>query len=135
MIQRVQSIWLFLAGLSLFLLTLLPIVTYLADVPPGPKPSSGLLYSTILLGLLCIATIFAFKNRTLQKNIIKGIIVLILCLCGWVYFTLQALPGGLTDAKPSIGAFLPILAIIFCFLAIRGINKDEQLIRSADRLR
>lgn len=136
MIQRVQSIWLFLAGLSLFLLTLLPIVTHLADAPTGPEPSvAPLLYSTIILGIVCIASIFAFRNRTLQKNIIRIIILLILCLCGWIYFSLQALPGGLDHVKPSIGAFLPILAIIFCLLAIRGIRKDEQLIRSADRLR
>jgi ABC-type proline/glycine betaine transport system permease subunit len=35
----------------------------------------------------------------------------------------------------GIGALLPSLAILFLILAIRGIRKDENLVRSADRLR
>ena len=134
MIQRVQSIWLLLASLTLFLLLLLPVVTFPADAPATPAPPV-LLYGTLVVGLVCFIAIFCFNNRSLQKKIILLAIILILALCAGTYFTLQQLPGGLTGAKPSIGAFLPVLSIIFCLLAYRGIRHDEQLLRSADRLR
>jgi len=35
----------------------------------------------------------------------------------------------------EISAVLPIMLVIFNFLAGRGVNKDMQLIRSMDRLR
>jgi hypothetical protein len=35
----------------------------------------------------------------------------------------------------GIGVILPSLAILFIILALRGIRKDEMLVRSADRLR
>ncbi|MBE7179251.1 MAG: DUF4293 family protein, partial [Mucilaginibacter polytrichastri] len=34
-----------------------------------------------------------------------------------------------------VGAFLPTLAILFLILAIRGVRKDQALLKSADRLR
>ncbi len=136
MIQRIQSIWLLFAGLTILLLLVLPIVTQLSDTPEAPKPAVNLLlYGTIVVGLLSFINIFNFKNRNLQKKLIMLTIVLILGLCGWIFFTIQALPGGLTNVRPSIGAFMPLLSIIFSALAYRGIRNDERLLRSADRLR
>jgi NADH:ubiquinone oxidoreductase subunit 3 (subunit A) len=39
------------------------------------------------------------------------------------------------DANYEFGIFLPVISLLFYFLAIRGIQKDIKLIRSADRLR
>lgn len=136
MIQRIQSIWLLLAGLTILLLLILPIVTQLPDVAEAPKPAVNyLLYGTIVVGLLSFINIFNFKNRGLQKKLVILTVALILGLCGWIFATIQALPGGLNNVKPSIGAFMPVLSIIFSALAYRGIRNDEQLLRSADRLR
>jgi hypothetical protein len=35
----------------------------------------------------------------------------------------------------KIGFIFPLIAAVFLFLAYRSINKDEQLIKSLDRLR
>lgn len=35
----------------------------------------------------------------------------------------------------EVGSVFPIVALVFLVLALRGIRKDEKLIRSADRLR
>jgi hypothetical protein len=35
----------------------------------------------------------------------------------------------------QIGALLPILMVVFFFLAARGIYRDEKLVKSMDRLR
>jgi len=152
MIQRVQSIWLFLAGLMLFLLLILPVLSlhnYTGDLTlqvggiyqNGAKAVqkmesyTTLFGETILVGLICIANIFNFRNRTLQKRITLFSIFLIVQLAVWVAFYVLKFPGGMDGATVKPGAALPLLAIIFCVLAIRGIRKDEQLIKSADRLR
>ena len=37
--------------------------------------------------------------------------------------------------RPAAGLFMPVLAIILLIFAFRAIDKDEKLVRSADRLR
>lgn len=135
MIQRIQSIWLLLAGLTILLLLVLPPVTLPADAPEVPKPSTLLLIANLVIALLNILNIFNFKNRGLQKNIILFSITLTIILCAWIFMTFQDFPGGLSNLKPSIGAFMPILSMLFSALAYRGISRDEQLLKSADRLR
>ena len=152
MIQRVQSIWLLLAGLALFLLLILPVLTKhteagdltfqvggiyqkLNNVSQKTESYTALFGGIVVAGLICIANIFAFSNRTLQKRIILLIIFLIAALTAWTANYALNIPGGTQGASLNIGVALPVLSIIFCGLAFRGIRKDEQLIRSADRLR
>jgi ABC-type polysaccharide transport system permease subunit len=152
MIQRVQSIWLLLASLTLLMLLILPIVTKTENgtefciLVSGlyQKTAQGtlkmdtflpLFISTIVIALMAFANIFTFKNRDLQKKICNVVIILTVGLSFWISQAAQKIPGGMEGAGYNAGAFMPILAIIFCFLAMRGIRKDEQLIKSADRLR
>jgi hypothetical protein len=152
MIQRVQSIWLLLTSLTLFLLLLLPIVNkhwngneyallvtglYVKtkDVSSRINNFLPLFVTTIVISFISLINIFNFKNRKSQKTVAIVVIVLIAGLSFWVSQVAREIPGGTAGATFGIGAFLPILAIIWCFLAIRGIKKDEQLLRSADRLR
>ncbi len=152
MIQRVQSIWLFLASFTLFMLLLLPIVTKTDNgtefwvLASGlyQKASTGtvkmesflpLMLGTIVIALIALANIFTYKNRNLQKRICNVVIILTVGLSFWISQAAQKIPGGLEGAGYNLGAFMPILTIIFCFLAFRGIRKDELLIKSADRLR
>jgi len=152
MIQRVQSIWLFLASAILFLLLILPIFTRqgttgelsfqiggiyqkINNVSHKTESFTALFGGTILVGLICLANIFNFKNRTLQKRIILLTIVLIIALVGWTASYALNTPGGINGVSYGAGAYLPVFSILFCLLAIRGINNDDKLIRSADRLR
>ena len=45
------------------------------------------------------------------------------------------LPGEMKISEKGIGMFLPILAILLIVLANKAIKKDEDLVKSADRLR
>ncbi|TDQ07550.1 DUF4293 domain-containing protein [Pedobacter metabolipauper] len=152
MIQRVQSIWLFLASVAIFLLLIIPIVSKqeagvetwiqgsgLYKESNGIKEkidsSNPLVINIIAVGILCFVAIFTFKNRTLQKRMIWVCMVLIISLSFWIYLFCGVLPGGITMASYGVGAFLPILSFFFCILGLRGIRKDEQLLKSADRLR
>ncbi|MBY0244270.1 MAG: DUF4293 domain-containing protein, partial [Sphingobacteriaceae bacterium] len=47
----------------------------------------------------------------------------------------KKIPGGIENAQLGVGMFLPMIAILFSVLALKGIKNDEKLIQSADRLR
>ena len=155
MIQRVQSIWLLLAVITLICLAFLPLLTktvnggnygvYTSGIHTEIKVEDVEQYGVtfaiptitlnIAAGLLCFAAIFFFKNRKLQKGIILVANFVIVALAVICFYSGQQLPGGLDGASIAAGTFLPLVALIFNLLAIRGIRKDEQLLRSADRLR
>ena len=99
------------------------------------KSSTPLLISTIAVALISFINIFNFKNKTLQKRVIMVNIVLIIVLSFWCSQLAKESPCGLEKANYNVGMFLPVIAILFCSLAIKGINNDDKLIRSADRLR
>ena len=152
MIQRIQSIWLFLAAVSISCLLFIPMVTsnliggefYI--LASGMYQKIGildkqvesylpLLISVIAVAIMCYVTIFNFKKRKLQKQLIYVTIVLMIGVSFWCSVYAKKIPGGLETANYDAGMFLPPLAIAFCLLAIRGINRDEALLKSADRLR
>jgi len=152
MIQRIQTVWLFLATLVILLLLLIPVVTKQVNgtdywiVATGlyQKNAQGvskmesflpLLITTIATAFISLFNIFNFTNRTLQKRIGLINIVFIVGLSFWLFQAAEKIPGGIENASYNLGAFFPILAILFVGLALRGINHDEKLIRSADRLR
>ncbi|MDQ8005639.1 MAG: DUF4293 domain-containing protein [Pedobacter sp.] len=148
MIQRIQSIWLLCAAFTILCLLFIPTLGAVASGGYYTLYASGLkidgianqatnyplLISTVLAGLISLVNIFNFRNRKLQIRIASFNIVLILALSFWMSQLVNGLPALTTlDIEP--GLFLPIVAIIFTLLAIRGIKNDEKLIRSADRLR
>jgi hypothetical protein len=94
-----------------------------------------LLITNIALIVLSLVNIFNFRRRNVQKRLAIISIVLIIGFGFWCSVYAKKLPGGIDGASFGFGAYLPALAILFCILAIFGINKDERLIRSAERLR
>ncbi|MGY4386638.1 D-alanyl-lipoteichoic acid acyltransferase DltB (MBOAT superfamily) [Pedobacter sp. UYP24] len=152
MIQRIQSVWLLLASLTLLLLLVVPVIGTVNGTKEFWIQATGLfqqengvttkidsfrpLYiSVVALAILALAIIFNFKSRTFQKRMIGALIAMIVGISFWTFNFAQQIPGGLELASYKAGIALPLLAIIFCALAMRGITKDEQLLRSAERLR
>lgn len=152
MIQRIQTIWLLLAAITICCLLFIPMVTATAggleyhvlatglyqttgDVTKQLEANLPLLITTIVVAIISIINIFNFKNRTNQKRLILANVILIIGLSFWCSQYAKKIPGGLETANYNAGMFLPVVAIFFCVLAMRGINNDEKLIRSADRLR
>lgn len=156
MIQRIQSVWLLLASLALLLMFFFPLLTgklnglsvpllytkgYVSNWDTGEflaiaiKPIYPLLAANITLFLICLFNIFNYKKRSFQKRFAIASIILIGGFVFWCSVYAKKLPGGIEGANFGIGAYLPALAILFIVLAIFGINKDERLIRSAERLR
>lgn len=143
MIQRIQSIWLLLAALIGFLMTQIPLFVVKLQNNIEHRmlamESYTLFAVTVGLALLAAATIFLFRNRSLQFRLsVVGVIIsfILIGLEVWKsgqYRTLYA--NSLVSSSYYWGALFPI-AIAICFiLAARGIYKDDKLIKSQDRLR
>jgi len=95
-----------------------------------------LLILVSLVVLILIITIIMYRHRVLQIRICIFNLILALGCSGLAFFFLyQASEKFGCNYHTTIVIVLPIVAAIFIALAIRGIAKDEALIRSIDRIR
>ena len=137
MIQRIQTIYLLLAfvvtGVLLFFF---PLWT-MSDNKEYFFMQSQVY--TILLGLstsLTLLGVVSYKKRQNQFVIGRLNIILNLILLGlFVYRSLNLSGETPAVSEKGIGMFLPIISIVFLGLANKAIKKDEDLVKSVDRLR
>ena len=146
MIQRIQSIFLFLAAAAGFGLLSLPFATtaeavatsaLFADASYSVNDNIGLLVLFAVAGALALASIFLFNNRTLQQkiaqlSIVANVIGLVLTV---ILFWQDGLMNSDVAINDGVGAYLPFVFLFFGVLALRAIRKDESLVKSMDRLR
>jgi len=147
MIQRIQTVYLFISALLVGLLFLFPFaeiskdgIVYLFNfhgiVQNGNLIQNGVSISA-LIGIIIVLQGFAivsFKNRLRQMRLTVFSALLKICLLGIFYFfTFYSFPEAQISFK--ISGLFPSLALILDYLAIRAIKKDEALIRSIDRIR
>ena len=137
MIQRIQTLYLVL---SFTITGVLPFVFPLWSTVDGKEYlfMQNQLY-VILFGLsttLSLLSIISFKKRQHQFVIGRLNIILNLILLGlFVYHSLNLSGETPAVSEKGIGMFLPILAIVLLGFANKAINKDEDLVKSVDRLR
>ena len=143
MIQRIQSVFLFLAAGACFGLFGTDAADTDAPVASSEVFADGsftvfddpvLIGVFALAGVLFLADIFLFRNRNLQIALSRVGLFLVgigVGYGGYLWYTDSA--GA--SATPDFGVALPVLAFIFAVLAAFYIKKDEKLVRSADRLR
>lgn len=91
------------------------------------------LFLTATLSL--ISSIFLFKNRKLQFVWVRIVILIQLFLLGILIYLSLTLSGETAVSLKGIGMFLPVIVILLCVLANKAIRKDENLVKSVDRLR
>ena len=151
MIQRIQSIYLLLAAVAVAIAMCITIGSYVEVdgithvlKPLGISYANGEFQSTwglfgllFLSAVISIATIFLFRNRMLQIRMTIFNAVLLVGYYIAVAVFIFSLKGGMDDAsfRPGIGLALPAVSIILCYLAFRGIFRDEVMVKAADRLR
>jgi glucan phosphoethanolaminetransferase (alkaline phosphatase superfamily) len=158
MIQRIQSLWLLLASLSVLLLFFFPVATL------GPNANGGgvivnfyahnlnsadafpliyppfLKWTVVAVVSVCLLTpfvsIFMYRNRARQVQLSRLTILLNAALTVAFFLLADAFakPYG-SSVGYGVGIYVPLAAIIFLLLAIRFIKKDDKLVRSADRIR
>lgn len=137
MIQRIQTLYLVLS----FIITgVLPFVFPLWSTVDGKEYlfMQNQLY-VILFGLsttLSLLSIISYKKRQHQFVIGRLNIILNLILLGlFVYHSLNLSGETPAVSEKGIGMLLPILAIVLLGFANKAIKKDEDLVKSVDRLR
>ena len=136
MIQRIQSIYLLLtAGISAGLIFVFHLWITNEDVKIFAMDE--LLYFGLFLGsaALSLLSIFMFKNRKLQFVLGRLNIILNVILLGFFVYQSLNVSGEALVSEKGIGIFLPILSIVLLVLANKAIKKDEDLVKSVDRLR
>ena len=136
MIQRIQTIYLCLLAL---IAGLLPIWFPLWVDNQGVEVFAN---SDILVSIgfyvsvvLAIVTIVLFKNRKNQFVVNRLNMILNLFLLGFFVYRSLNLSGETAVSEKGIGMLIPIISIVFLVLANKAIKKDEDLVKSVDRLR
>ncbi|MDR2980429.1 MAG: DUF4293 domain-containing protein [Bacteroidales bacterium] len=159
MIQRIQTVYLFIAAIAMLVLLFMPFgnvytekfgLTFdafaLRDISPDPQTAISTIYIAILLivsAALSIIAIFMYKNRLRQINMVSVnmllflfTIALILFIYPDVVFVRSGLMSKADIYEYNLWILLPLCITALClFLANKAIKKDEKLVRAADRLR
>ena len=155
MIQRIQSIFLFLVSILMGLTVFLPVwgkqdgtnkiemnaIEMIQTLAGDVVMEQTIIYLAIIAGLTAILAfwnIFNYKNRRFQMKITLFCTLLIAIFIGVsTFLTYQAenVFSPEVGGTFGFGYFLPVAAILFNWLSLRFIKKDEDMVRSADRLR
>ncbi|MGH0051841.1 MAG: DUF4293 domain-containing protein [Sphaerochaetaceae bacterium] len=153
MIQRIQSIYLFLAAIfmgGLFLQsadlitidtstpTALAEMEYYKDKILDIYDQNLLIAFALIVAIFAVISIFLFKKRKLQITLSRvAMLVVLLFLIMTIYVSYADLANVMSsiNVMPGYGIFLPFLTIVVLILAVRNIKKDDKLVKSMDRLR
>ena len=144
MLQRIQSVYIFIAILLSGLVSfLLPFwsgengnTLYLSSMLAGGDVTYLIVpIFFIISGLLSFLSLISYKNRTRQIINNRINIVINFFLLGIIVYHLLKLPGELNVSEKGIGVFIPLIVIVFLALANKAIIKDDKLVKSVDRLR
>lgn len=136
MIQRIQSLYLIIAILLNGVLSLFLPLWISSDNLEIYALSQPVAISLFFLSvIISIISLTSFKARKRQFVLGRINIILNFVLVGvFAYWTLN-LPGEMDISEKGIGMLLPIISIVFIALANKAIKKDEDLVKSVDRLR
>jgi hypothetical protein len=137
MLQRIQTVYLFLALVATGVLPFF-IPLWILENAKKFYFMQNQVY-VVLLGLsttLTLLSIISYNKRQNQFVIGRLNIILNLILLGlFVYRSLNVSGETPAVSEKGIGMFLPIVAIVLLVLANKAIKKDEDLVKSVDRLR
>lgn len=140
MIQRIQTVYLFLCALGFGGL-------FLADLAVSEAPAEGIWADArftvmdnallwVISGIgaaISLLTLFTYTNRALQSRLCHLISLLSLVLAGFSWYLLQQ---SASEAYSfSFGWIFPVFTLFFSIMAGIFIRKDEETVRSMDRLR
>jgi len=156
MLQRIQSVYLLLAGLLIFALFLFPVAhnVYINSVPSTISVTGvyqdvngvqahtqsfvALIAGTAIVGVLPFILIFLYKNRKQQIRMTAYSIVAEVAFIATLVMrvtNLSKLVPPPSSGSYWIGSVLPVIALVLLFMAIMGIRRDDKLVKSVDRLR
>lgn len=96
-------------------------------------PLTGIM---ILIIILSATAIFLFKKRKIQMKLAGTVIILTIIIIGLMLYLCFWISGKFqVELVPVYRMFIPVLILIFGVLAYLGIKRDENLVKSYERLR
>lgn len=157
MLQRIQSLFLGLIAISMVLfqfvniwqktsadglemvsLSAMQMVYTKSDIVISQTQTYAIAILAIVVALVASISIFSFRKRMLQLQLGLGLSLLIAALLGViVYYSFegQKLISTSNNGNFGLGLLIPTISLIFNSLANRFIRKDEEIVRSSDRMR
>lgn len=157
MIQRIQSVYLLMAILFNVGMAFLPIFSLsepdlnlrvyaftqsVTDVSgasltkPAPWP---MLFSISLAIIATIVVIFMYNDRKKQIRLCYSLYILqaliIILALVWITTSLQIPLTEVISRAHPLSLIFPVVSMWWIFMAQRAIKKDEELVRSVDRIR
>lgn len=154
MIQRIQSVYLLIAALLSTGYFFFPfsikvfsteegeavykLLVHGVQKPDGSIESNFLLLALcILLPVMLVLAIFMYRNRKTQIKICWMAVIPCLAIITADYFLSDSMgqETGIKNPVYMIASYIPIFQFVLLRLAIKSIQRDEELIRSADRIR
>lgn len=136
MIQRIQSLYLFISALLSALVPLFfPLWKDAKQMDVYFTSDIMYIFAFGLSTTMALVSILLFKKRQNQFVLNRLNIILNFILIGlFVYRTLN-LSGEALVSEKGIAMFVPLVSIVLFVLANKAIKKDEDLVKSVDRLR
>lgn len=136
MLQRIQTVYLIISALIIGALYLwFPTIINEANeviIDKNEPLVLGLMIGSVVLAIL---SIFNFKKRQLQFVLNRLNIILNFVLLGVFVYRSLTLSGETLVSEKGIGVLIPIISIVFLVMANKAIKRDEDLVKSVDRLR
>ena len=155
MIQRIQTIFLFMAAIVALLLFFFPFAhlivpdatSHYSFYPYGitvygeEYPATTIYWALLVLytgvTLLPVIALLAYKKQQLQLRLCLLDVILVLCSTALMWYHIHLFaprPEGAVITY-TICFIFPLISAVFIWLATRGIKKDVQLLKSYDRIR
>ena len=136
MIQRIQTIYLVASIIAMAALYFWFPVILGQDGSVIIDRGEPLVFGLIALSIIfSIFSILNFKKRQTQFVINRLNIISNFVLLGVFVYRSLTLSGETLVSEKGIGVLIPIISIVFLVLANKAIKRDEDLVKSVDRLR
>lgn len=162
MLQRIQSVWMTMTAALVLIVLLMPVITFSAGGADFRVMSYGIDVSSgeVLVGMeelvrptisICLAvllavaafvpvvTIFFYKKRQVQMRLLGAEFILLIggaALLGYYMWSYARIATENSDNY--FFSFFPLLLVVAMlsnWFAIKGVMRDEVLVRAADRIR
>lgn len=135
MIQRIQSVYLLLVAVLNLIVFFTPLYRH-AVHDPAAWIGNGMALTLTAVLILSLVAIFLYKNRVNQLKVVKLTTYIQITALGFAAGVLFSLGGfGTFLWKEVLASGIIGLGLIFLWLAGRAIKKDEELVKSMDRIR
>ena len=131
MIQRIQSIYLLVAAISMSLISFKVTVYTLNETLFMAQDDTKMFILTIVGAIFSLLGLFMFKNRKFQMKLIRLTVLIQMIIGVRIFMLFNKFEVVLNNSF----LFLMALTLIALIMAYRGVKKDDDLVRSVDRIR